>query len=97
MCCLNIKWLNGSEKESNLFLIRIFYLLQDILGNLCGFLVIIIGVILLNTFKDLDVSLNDVRGVWRPKRELIKGLPLTLHEEEADYRTRSTYGTPDSL
>lgn len=72
---------------------------KDILGNLCGFLEIIIGIILLNTFKDMDVSLNDVRGVWRPKRELIchKNLPLTHHEEEVDYRTRSAYGTPDTL
>ncbi|XP_075224164.1 magnesium transporter spict [Lycorma delicatula] len=74
---------------------------EDILGNICGFLVVIVAIILLNTFKDMDVSLNDVRGVWRPKRELIgsnKSSMMYLDEESGRSRqSRLSYGTPDSF
>lgn len=44
---------------------------EDVVGDLCGFFVVICAVILLNAFKDMDVSIDDVRGIMRPKRELI--------------------------
>lgn len=40
---------------------------EDILGDICGFLVVITAVFMLNAFKDVDISLNDVRGIMRPK------------------------------
>lgn len=42
---------------------------EDVLGNLCGFMVVIIAIILLNAFKDMDISLDHVRGILRPKTE----------------------------
>lgn len=75
---------------------------QDILGNICGFLVVIVAIILLNTFKDMDVSLNDVRGVWRPKRELLSSSSnnkSVIFDEESgrSRQLRLSYGTPDSF
>lgn len=43
----------------------------DVVGDACGFLVVVIAVILLNAFKDMDVSMDDVRTQMRPKRKLI--------------------------
>lgn len=40
---------------------------EDTLGDICGFLVVVSAVFMLNAFKDLDISLNDVRGIMRPK------------------------------
>ncbi|KAJ1519273.1 hypothetical protein ONE63_004572 [Megalurothrips usitatus] len=34
----------------------------DFLGSGCGFLIVIVSIVLLNTFKDVDVSVADVRG-----------------------------------
>lgn len=42
---------------------------EDVVGDICGFFIIIIAVILLNAFQTVDLSLNDVRGIMRPKRE----------------------------
>lgn len=44
---------------------------SDVVGDICGFLVVVIAVILLNAFKDMDVSMDDVRTQMRPKRKLI--------------------------
>lgn len=44
---------------------------SDVVGDVCGFLVVVIAVILLNAFKDMDVSMDDVRTQMRPKRKLI--------------------------
>lgn len=44
--------------------------IEDIVGDICGFLVVIVAVILLNAFKDVDISMEDVRGIMRPKRRL---------------------------
>jgi len=40
---------------------------EDVLGSICGFLTVIIAIFMLNAFKDVDVTLNDVRGILRPK------------------------------
>ena len=32
---------------------------------------VICAVILLNAFRDMDVSIDDVRGIMRPKRHLV--------------------------
>jgi len=40
---------------------------EDVLGDFCGFFIVIIAVFMLNAFKDLDISLSDVRGIMRPR------------------------------
>lgn len=40
---------------------------QDVVGDLCGFFIVVIAVFLLNAFKDLDISINDVRGIMRSR------------------------------
>lgn len=42
---------------------------QDLLGNICGFAIVIIAIFLLNGFRDIDIQLNDIRGLCRPKYE----------------------------
>lgn len=42
--------------------------IRDILGNICGFLVVIVAIFLLNAFKDVDVSFNNVR-MMKPRQE----------------------------
>ncbi|KRT85974.1 hypothetical protein AMK59_1822 [Oryctes borbonicus] len=42
---------------------------EDILGNICGFLTVIIAIFLLHAFKDMDISLSDLRGILNPKHE----------------------------
>jgi multidrug transporter EmrE-like cation transporter len=44
---------------------------EDILGNVCGFLTVILAIVLLNAFKDMDISMLDVRGLMRPKRDMM--------------------------
>lgn len=47
---------------------------EDVVGSLCGFLVVIIAIFLLNAFKDMDISMNDVRNMLKPKHEhLMRG------------------------
>lgn len=76
-----------------------FFYFQDIIGNICGFLVIIVAILLLNTFKDIDIPLSDV-NVWRPKRELLSR-PKSITsccDDEIDGRTnKSTYGSSDTF
>ncbi|XP_035717130.1 magnesium transporter NIPA2-like isoform X1 [Vespa mandarinia] len=45
--------------------------IEDIAGSLCGFFTIIIAIFLLNAFKLIDISYNNIRHILRPKRELI--------------------------
>ncbi|XP_055639157.1 magnesium transporter NIPA2 [Toxorhynchites rutilus septentrionalis] len=68
----------------------------DVIGDLCGFFVVIVAVILLNAFREMDISLNDVKGIMRPKREMLsqKG----QFEEflgESSNGTQKLYGTGD--
>lgn len=42
---------------------RITY--TDITGNLCGILTTVIGIFLLNSFKDFELSLEDLKNYWR--------------------------------
>jgi hypothetical protein len=62
---------------------------EDVLGNICGFLTVIIAIFMLNAFRDVDVSLSDVRGILRPKAQNTGGYrnqsnkynPLPVDEE----------------
>ncbi|GAB0099315.1 NIPA2 [Sergentomyia squamirostris] len=63
----------------------------DVIGDLCGFFVIIIAVILLNGFRDMDISLDDVRGLTRPKRQLLdQASPM---DEILVAQHKSSYGS----
>lgn len=42
---------------------------EDIVGDACGFAIVMVAVLLLNGFQRMDVSLDDVRLMMRPKRE----------------------------
>lgn len=44
---------------------------EDVIGDICGFCIVIIAVILLNAFQNTDISMNDLRQMMRPKREPI--------------------------
>lgn len=44
---------------------------NDVVGNICGFFVIVVAIVLLHGFKDMDVSLIDIRGTFRPKFEAV--------------------------
>ncbi|XP_065338935.1 magnesium transporter NIPA2 isoform X1 [Cloeon dipterum] len=63
---------------------------EDVLGNICGFLTVIVAIFLLNAFRDVDITLNDVRGILRPKASAVstyragsasKYTPVSLDEE----------------
>lgn len=67
---------------------------DDIVGDLCGFLVVIAAVILLNAFRDLDLSLDDVRGIMRPKTTQYEKVYL---QRQNSRDSKDGYGTTDSL
>lgn len=64
---------------------------ENILGGICGFLVVIVAVMLLNMFKDIEISLDDIRGSMRPKRELI------MQQDHSDDVIMVTTGTTTSV
>jgi magnesium transporter len=74
--------------------------IADVVGDICGFLVVVIAVVLLNAFRDMDVSMDDVRSQMRPKRKLISlnghargsSNGSNQHFEEAALN-RQNYGT----
>jgi drug/metabolite transporter (DMT)-like permease len=75
----------------------------NIVGDACGFLVVICAVILLNAFKDMDVSMDDVRSQMRPRRRFVSvaGSARNSHSgnvnfEEGSLMQRGNYGTSDS-
>lgn len=73
---------------------------QDVLGNLCGFIVIVIAVMLLNTYKEFDLSIQDMKFQWRCKRDHIK-YTVEAEEEAGQIKQigsrQSSYGTPQQL
>ncbi|XP_018798426.1 PREDICTED: magnesium transporter NIPA2 [Bactrocera latifrons] len=67
---------------------------EDILGDVCGFFVVILAVFILNAFKDMDISLNDVRSIMRPKMQRISQFDeeiLVANPKERRY----SYGSGD--
>lgn len=70
---------------------------EDVIGDLCGFSIVVIAVILLNAFQNTDISLNDLRQMMRPKREAVAC--KTFNYEDAHIRQngrtdhRNGYGT----
>lgn len=62
---------------------------KDVVGNVCGFLVVVVGIILLNGFKDLDVSFHDVSNMFRGRHEL---LPINPPNDFNSYGEYSNIG-----
>ncbi|XP_013102310.1 magnesium transporter NIPA2 [Stomoxys calcitrans] len=70
---------------------------EDILGDICGFLVVISAVFMLNAFKDLDISLNDVRGIMRPKMQKLNQYDDEVMIEPLPKERRFTYGSAGDI
>lgn len=69
---------------------------EDILGDICGFFIVISAVFMLNAFKDMDVSLNDVRGIMRPKMQKLTQYDEDIMVEQPPQKERRyTYGSGD--
>lgn len=65
---------------------------ENVIGDLCGFCIVIIAVILLNAFQNAEISMSDLRQMMRPRREPIER-KASLHEEVAVRSHRNGYGT----
>lgn len=61
---------------------------DNILGSVCGFIVIIVGILLLNAFKDIDISFKDSSFNFKPRKD--DPLSSNLNTES---RTDFVYGT----
>ncbi|XP_058802070.1 magnesium transporter NIPA2 isoform X2 [Phymastichus coffea] len=71
---------------------------EDVIGCLCGFLTVIIAIFLLNAFKDMDVSYNDVKQIFRPKREIIaQSIGWDDHSENGQIRYDSGHNYGSSI
>ncbi|KAM7352727.1 magnesium transporter spict [Cochliomyia hominivorax] len=68
---------------------------ENILGDICGFLVVISAVFMLNAFKDLDISLNDVRGIMRPKMQRLSQYDEEVLVTDDTKERRFSYGSGD--
>lgn len=44
---------------------------EDVIGDLCGFSIVIIAVILLNAFQQTEISMMNIRQMMRPRREIV--------------------------
>lgn len=65
---------------------------EDVLGTLCGFSVTIVGIFLLHAFKDMEISFSQLKGILRPKREL-----LNRGNGRYNYGSGSSNGSVTSL
>lgn len=66
---------------------------EDILGDSCGFLVVISAVFILNAFKDIDISMNDLRKVMRPRVQKVQLYDEEILVTQRANETRFSYGT----
>lgn len=78
---------------------------EDIVGDVCGFCIVIVAVVLLNGFQNMDVSLDDVRSMMRPKREMKTLNSMAAINKDLDYpldnvlvrqNAANSYGTAES-
>ena len=60
---------------------------EDILGDLCGFLTIISGIFLLNAFKDFNISIRSLPGLGK------KPAPNTNNEEDDMFSDNNNFRT----
>lgn len=72
---------------------------ENILGDFCGFFIVIIAVFMLNAFKDLDISIGDVRGIMRPRHQRLpqydNGGDSIIRHGSREKLFSSGYGTND--
>ncbi|CAD6999738.1 magnesium transporter NIPA2 [Ceratitis capitata] len=68
---------------------------EDILGDICGFLVVILAVFILNAFKDMDITLNDVRSIMRPKMQRVSQYDEEVLVSNPAKDRRYSYGSGD--
>ncbi|XP_037960675.1 magnesium transporter NIPA2 [Teleopsis dalmanni] len=68
---------------------------ENILGDICGFLTVITAVFMLNAFKDVDVSLSDVRGIMRPKMQKVAQFDEEVLFSNNDKERKYSYGSGD--
>lgn len=61
----------------------------DIVGDLCGFLIIIVGIFLLNAFKDMKIS-------WRNLPSASKGAADAGEETDVSASSRGANGVPNT-
>lgn len=66
---------------------------EDILGDSCGFLVVISAVFILNAFKDIDISINDLRKVMRPRVQKVQLYDEEILVSPKPNEARFSYGT----
>lgn len=72
---------------------------NDILGNVCGFCTVVIAIILLNGFKDFNITVSDIQASLRTKQKeelpvRATGRKTYYHDEKSQLQTSSqnTYG-----
>ncbi|KAI4495519.1 hypothetical protein M0802_008733 [Mischocyttarus mexicanus] len=74
---------------------------EDIVGSFCGFLTIIVAIFLLNAFKIMDISYNNIKHMLRPKRELVFNSNLNWNMRDTErlisrnINVDHFYGSPD--
>lgn len=73
---------------------------EDVIGDICGFAIVVVAVILLNAFQNAEISINDLKQMMRPKREPIshKLTPFedVLIRQNSRSEHRNGYGTAAS-
>lgn len=76
---------------------------EDVIGDICGFFIVIVAVILLNAFQNMDISLNDIRTIMRPRRVMLNGIgdgTYTLDNVQVRQNSKeikNSYGTNGDL
>lgn len=74
---------------------------ENVIGDLCGFCIVIIAVILLNAFQNAEISISDLRQMMRPRRDPINQKSPShedvfirqSHRNEYRNEYRNGYGT----
>ncbi|XP_046611391.1 magnesium transporter NIPA2 isoform X1 [Neodiprion virginianus] len=74
----------------------------NILGSVCGFSTVLVAIVLLNAFKDLDISYRSIQGILRPRRELVTSCDFrwearehsVLISNQSESDQDNTYGSP---
>lgn len=73
---------------------------EDVVGDICGFAIVVVAVILLNAFQNAEISMNDLKQMMRPKREPVnnKLTPFedVLIRQNSRGEYRNGYGTAAS-
>ncbi|XP_030383421.1 magnesium transporter NIPA2 [Scaptodrosophila lebanonensis] len=68
---------------------------EDILGDVCGFLIVITAVFMLNAFKDLEFNMNDIRGLMRPKMQRLSQFDDEVLVSSNSKKHRNSYGSSE--